>query len=832
VAPPPLPPLSLPDLPERRLAISPRTSAGFGLGREQLPSGEQALIVTGGVILNIRGAPKVGIVDLEADRLVIITKKGDPQEVFNGMRNPDGQRQNPDVEFYLAGNVEIRQPGEKGETRTIRADEVYYDVRRSVAIALRGTLEIRDPKLESPIIAHAQEIVQTSTTTFEVVEAEFFASRLPSDPGLKVYVSQASIEERKVPQLGIFGQAVDRRTGQPIEKKQTWVRATDVWFELEGVPIFYTPFLAGDARDPFGPVEDIRLGYDRIFGAQVGVTLNIYDLIGMQAYDGTRWSFLFDYLSDRGAGLGSNFTYKNQDIFGIPSDYEGVIRTYGLFDHGEDNLGGYRPSTRTPTDYRARALWRHGWYDLPYGFQFQSQLAYLTDRNYLEQYFKQEFDIGIPQETFVYLKQQQENAAWTLFANYRIRDWVTETESLPRVDGYLLGQTFFDMFVYNGTASAGFYRLKTSNDPLPMINPVTDVDTDTGRIDWWQEVALPFKVGPVNVVPYARLDLTGYSQDLQGEMAGRVLGGGGIRTAMPLSRLDADIQSDLFNLNGLHHKMVFSTNWYYAESTEPFDRFAQLDRVNLDVSDQQVKEIRAVYPSLLGPAEAAFLSTDLFDPQRMAIRRLVDNRIDTRDEINVVQLGWSNRWQTKRGFPGSQHIIDWMTLDLSASIFPQKDRDNFGSYVAFLEYDWVWNIGDRTALVSSGWVDPIDGGARVFNVGGFYNRPDGTSFYLGYRNIDPLNSRTVIASATYTFSPKYSGTAAIMYDFGSDKPNLNQMFVFNRVGTDLTLSIGANYNSLQNNFGIIFQIVPNLMPRTFVNLAGLGQPGAMRNGIN
>lgn len=844
--PPQLPPLSLPEVPERRLAISPRGAAGFGLAREMLPNGEQALVVTGGVILNIRGAPKVDLIDLEADRLVIISKKVDPQQVFDGMRQPEGQNQNPDVELYLAGNVEIRQaattearPGSggrtlfKNETRTIRADEVYYDAKRNVAVALKGSLEIRDPMIASPIIARAEEIVQTSTTTFELLQAEIFSSRLPSDPGLKVYVTQAHVEERKVPRLGLLGQMVDRRTGQPLELTQTWVTAQDVYFELEGVPFFYTPYLAGDARDPLGPVEDVRFGFNNIFGLQLGTTLNMYDLLGVQAYEGTRWTLLTDYLSDRGPGIGTDFDYRGVDPFGIPSRYDGVARGYVIYDDGDDVLGGFRIIDRTAPTTRGRVTWRNGWYEIPYGFQLQSQVAYQSDRNFFEQYYKQEFDVGVPQETFLYLKQQQENAAWTLFANARLREWMTETENLPRVDGHLLGQTFFDLFVYNSQANVGYYRLRPSDDPLPVvpINPVTDVEAEAGRIDWWQEVAVPFHLGPFNLVPYARLDLTGYTEDLNGDTTGRAIGGGGLRAAIPFSRLDADVQSDLFNLNGVFHKMVFSANWYYAQASEPFDTFAQFDRLNVDVDDQNVRQIRAVYPGLLNPGKSALLSSALYDPQIYAIRRQVENRVDTRDDINVVQLGWSNRWQTKRGFPGSQHIVDWMTLDLSASFFPDKDRDNFGSYFAFLEYDWVWNIGDRTALVSNGWADPIEGGARVFNFGGFYNRPDGTSFYLGYRNIDPLESRAVIASATYTFSPKYSGTAAVMYDFGSSK-TLNQTLVFNRVGKDLTVSVGVSYNSLQDNFGLIFQIVPNLLPTGYTNLAGLGQPAMPSNGIN
>jgi hypothetical protein len=152
-----------------------------------------------------------------------------------------------------------------------------------------------------------------------------------------------------------------------------------------------------------------------------------------------------------------------------------------------------------------------------------------------------------------------------------------------------------------------------------------------------------------------------------------------------------------------------------------------------------------------------------------------------------------------------------MTLDLSASYFPHSQRDNFGESFAFLQYDWTWNIGDRTALVSTGWFDPIDNGARVFTIGSYLNRPDRTNFYLGYRQIDPLNSRAVTGSVTYVFSPKYAVTANTTYDFGTSQSQSNSL-VLTRMGSDVQVSFGINYNSILNNFGVTFEIFPNLVP--------------------
>src|SRR5262249_25639872 len=117
------------------------------------------------------------------------------------------------------------------------------------------------------------------------------------------------------------------------------------------------------------------------------------------------------------------------------------------------------------------------------------------------------------------------------------------------------------------------------------------------------------------------------------------------------------------------------------------------------------------------------------------------------------------------------------------------------------------------ALVSTGWVDPETNGPRVFTIGGFLNRPDRTNFYVGYRQIDPVNSKAVTGAATYVFSPKYAMTVSSTYDFGTGQ-SLANSFIFTRMGTDLNVSIGFTYNALQNAFGFTFEVLPNLVQTT------------------
>jgi hypothetical protein len=814
----------------REVTIKGRTIKGFEPQTFLLTTGETATVITGGVNIIVRTADNSSLVDIEADRLVTWTR-GTPLEFMNQPKSADAH-ETKEIEFYLSGNVEIRDQNGP-DAHVLRAEEVYYNVSRHTAIALNADVEFRQKGIPDPIHMRGEEINQLGEGLFRGLKVEVFSSRLPSDPGLKVTLENATLEEKDVIKKGFFGQTViDRKTGQPEVEHQRLLDGNSVFIDLEGYPIFYLPYVRGDANDPLGPLESLGFSYDRIFGFQFRSTFNMYNLLGIDPQPDTRWKLDLDYLTERGPALGQYFESKSKNWLGLEAQNFQEVRAYGIYDTGTDILGGGRGPGDGHPDWRGRVRWDENVQELPEGFTVQSQVAPLSDKNFLEQYFKLEFDNDINQETFIYVKQQQDNWAWTFLTEQRIRDWVTETSWLPRVDGYLLGQSFFDVFTYNVRASAGYAHLQPTNVPPPPVE-FTDMQDSTGRFDAFQELSIPFALGPFKVVPYANFDLTYYTDDLLDQDRGRVYGGGGVRASIPFTRLYPDVCSDLLNVNGINHKIVLSANYYYAKSDTPYTILPQLDQLNDNASDQALRDIKPLEP-FFNPQYGLFIATSpLFDPQLYALRTLVDNRVDTLGTMEVLQLDLRQRWQTKRGYPGQEHITDWMTLDLSASYYPDPARDNFNQPFSFLQYDWNWNVGDRTAIFSSGWLEPYSNqpgypaypaeSPSVFAIGTLLNRTDRTQFYLGYRQIDPLESKAVTAAVTYIFSPKYAATATVSYDFGV-KEEIGSLLL-TRTGTDLTMSLGFTYNSLVNTFGVTFVIVPNIVPNTQRTAAGLGTLG-------
>jgi hypothetical protein len=818
------PPLSTaaPAKPPAQISIRGRYFGDWQMMSKPIENGWTATIVTGGVTLIVTqpgGAPggKATTLDMEADRAVLWTKETG-QELFTSARDPQSVSSGAH-EIYLAGNVELRSRTQK-ELETLRADEVYYDVRRGVAVARKADLEIQSAKLPRPLHLVTDELLQVNPKLYKMKATSIFSSIIPSDPGLKVDVDDLTVEEVQKEKTNLWWFPAYDSEGKRIVQTDRFFTGRNFVARLEDVPVFYLPYYRGNVERPLGPLDGANLSFNRILGFQVYTTWDMFDLLNLSRPDGSRWRLLLDYLTLRGPGFGTEYDFDGKDLFGIKSKYSGMVKLYGTVDHGTDILGGDRgnvifwplaqvnPNPITHPNFRGWASAQVNVQELPDGFSVLGKLNFISDRNYLEQFYLNSHLNDMNRDTYLYVKQQQNNWAWSLQGQVGTQDWMTETNWLPKADGYLLGQSFLeDWLVYNGHASAGYGQLFPTKQ-VPFAYLPTDVRANTARLDWIQEVSVPFYLGPVKVAPYGVLDTAYYSQDVNGEGRGRLYGGGGVRWNMPLSRLYPSIESELLNLNAIYHKINLTGNYLNAFSSSGVNNFPQLDRLNDDVSDQALRGIRP-WQGVFNPANAAFLTTsNLFNPQNYAIRRLVDNSVDTLDNVEVLQLGINQRLQTKRGFPGNEHVVDWMTLDVNVSIFPRAVRDNFGHTFGIFEYYWNWNIGDRTALTSSGWFEPFEGGPRVLDFGVVLNRPDTTNFYLGYRQIDPVNSKAVVASVVYPFSAKYALQASTVWDFGTNVRSFS-LFV-SRMGTDVMVNFGLNFNSTVNTVGVVFEMLPNL----------------------
>jgi hypothetical protein len=813
---PPGAPIPVPQSKTRIFTYGPRygplpTQEGL-----DLPDGTTRILITGGVVINVASLDGSDRTEFATDDAVVWIRNSGGKGLLNGLvTGPDTKTK---VEVYMSGNVVVRssrRAARKTITQTLRAAEVYYDADENRAVALRADLEMSVSGVPDAFHLRGEEIRRLDLENWEILRASANASKLPSDPGVRLDATRFTLSQRRVVRRNIFGIPFrDLLTGEQVEIAEQVVTGENVVTRLAGLPVFYAPRLRTNAEDPLGPLTSLGFSVNRQFGNQFYSRWDMFELLALRPPPGHTWRLALDYLSKRGPAVGSDYYYRIPGTNpGDPPLANGLLRLYGIDDKGYDLISGGRGVQPMPPELRGRALWRHQ-QELSEELYFQGQIGLLSDKNFLEQYFKNEFDMGPNQETFGYLAWQRRNFGATALLEDRLNQtWQSKTNWLPRVDGHLMGQTFLDdLFVYSARGSAGYAQARPSTYlPYPILP--TDRRADTGRFDAWQELSVPLELGPVKLAPYGILDLTEYTSDLNGNTVGRAYGAGGARASLPFSRLYGDVASELLNVRGLYHKAVFGMNYRYARTNVPYSQLPLLDRLNDDATDQAYRYITPMQTGFVTGPNGLLLRQgpgySPFNPQSYAIRRLVENSVDTLGNVNVLQMDLRQRLQTKRGYPGMEHTVDFLTFDVSGSYFPDANRDNYGHPFSFLEYAGVWNVGDRTAVVSNGWFEPYQNGSRYWTAGVYLNRPDRTNVYLGYRQTDPLNSKAVTGSVSYQVSPRYYVTGAVSYDFGLQQSLANTISL-TRTGSDMTVLLGLTYNPFVNSFGFQFFVLPNL----------------------
>lgn len=837
--------VNLPTANRQLIRFSPRYNKLPNYVLDPIDKDTNRLIYTGGVIVNVIYLGGVGgqtpqEVEFATDNAVLWIKGAKGRNVTGGLdtaADADGKSNKIEVELYMHGNVVIRtfSPGLKGGyDQILRAEEIYYDVSKNKAVALCADMEMLGGGKPDPMHVRSPEVWRLGKNEWKLFDALTSSSKRPNDPGFWVKSREATLTQQETVRKNIFGipyktaeGEIDYGTERILSTRNSTIRVWDV-------PVWYFRRTENDINDPLGPLLGVGLGNDRIFGTQIYSTWDMYELIGRRHPPGQAWRLELDYLSDRGPAIGTKYDYAGPDFLGLGKQATGFLRGYLVNDGGIDQLGGFRPPDPPRPYNRDRLEWRHNQELYESGTTYVRllhQIAYLSDQNFQEQYYKQEFDMGTNQETFAYLYGGRGNSFGSLWVEPNLaRDWMTETQWLPRVDGDLIGQSLlYDRLLYTGRANAGWANFSPADvAPLP-ISPTDKTAMSLARLDLNQRLSALVDLGPFRLTPYGVVDLAYYSKTIEpappfgyvdmtsayqtqaaGER-GRFYGGGGASLSLPLSRLYAEAASELFNARGLYHKVNLSANYFTGYSDTPYYNLPQLDRLNDDATDQSYRNNRPQQSAMVpGAGGLALQNAAFFDPQQLAIRRLVDDRVDTLDTMQVVQLAANQRLQTKRGFVGNEHTVDWMALDLSISLFPAKNRDNYGEAWSFLEYNYLWNLGDRVSLFSAGWFDPFEEGARYFNLGMNFGRPDGSNLYVSYRHEDPVQSRALTGILSYQLSQKYGVNVGASYDFGLNEA-LSNTFSLTRTGADATVLVGVTYNALVNNLGFQFAIVPNVL---------------------
>ncbi|NDC63083.1 MAG: hypothetical protein EBZ59_03660 [Planctomycetia bacterium] len=846
----PAPPPVVTAGPARRLRAFPRSSVPLAVRWLPSPSaGEWIAVVTSGVNLVVDGVDPAGPLDISADRLVIWTR-GEAQPDLDG---GSGQSADTPLQLYMEGNVVFRQ----GQ-RVVEAASMFYDVPRSSGV-ITGAMVLSPVDNYAGLVRLRADVMrQVDRSRFVAQQTGITSSRL-GVPTWEFRSRELEFTDEQVPLPGPYGQPlVDPASGEPAVEHQQFIRSRGNTVTLGGVPVLWWPVLATNARKPTFYINNAQFKNDQIFGNQLLTSWDAFQVFGWQRPpDGVDWDFDVDYLSMRGPGGGTSLLYNRPEFLGLGTPANGLLDAWFIGDVGRDNLGLYRRDFTYPgypnRTFRGRSFWRHrqdlgGGTDSFFGgWQARGTAGWISDMNFLEEYYEAEWEEGYEQRTWLDLRRPVDNRELRLLTSVRVNPFFTQSEWWPRLDHYWMGQPLLrDALTWYEHSGVSYVRQNVPQTPtvgqgrniwtlLPYENNVIGE-----RLATRQEIDLPFQAGAVKIVPYGLGELAHWGEGLSQSPINRAYGQVGIRSSLPMWTSNDAIESQLWNVHGLAHKVVFDADFSYANSTQDVSQLPLYDQIDDDTINQYRRNIPywdyGAIPGQATPLGPPFIfgPQGKYDPRFYAIRRGIGSWVtgptELVNDLTAFRLAARQRWQTKRGPAGNRRIIDWIMLDINGELFPTTGQ-NFGQTMGLWQYDFRWHVGDRTTVLSTADVDFFSGGQQLFTVGALLNRTPRGSFFIGFNEFGgPIQASVLAGSYTYRMSPKWAssfGTALNLRGM-----NIGQNFQLTRIGESFLMTFGFNVDYSRNNVGVTFNLEPRFLSRTqFASRTGLDLPMAGAYGL-
>ncbi|MEL6109224.1 MAG: LPS assembly protein LptD, partial [Planctomycetota bacterium] len=649
-----------------------------------------------------------GTVTLSADRVVLWTPP------LSGLFSGSTDISTAEGEIYLEGDVVFRQ----GDN-LIYADSMYYNVTRETGMVLDAEAITSIPEYQGVVRLKAEVLQAVARGRYRAFDAAVTSSRM-GVPRFWLQSEQIEFTEQN-------RNVIDARTQQLVPKRDYRVRSDNNFVFLGGVPVLYWPRFSTSLSRPVFYLTDAQVKNDSNFGTQVLLEWDVFQLFGVENVpDGVDWELSTDYLSDRGPALGTTLNYDLPAFFGFLGPTNGSLDIWGIDDRGLDRLGRDRLALPPEEDFRGRALWRHR-QQLSGGSEFIAELGLISDRNFLEQYLENEWDQSPDHRTGLRLRRSYFNQLFDLGINVQLNDFFQETERLPEFNHYLIGASILrDRLTWSAHNHVSYSRLNVADTPVNAAEAAEtsalpgEVAADGLIASTRQELALNLEAGPFDIRPSASIDVAHYGEAADGDSLTRVLGQTGIRLNLPMVRVDPTVQSSLFNIQGLAHKLNWTAEYWYADSDTNADELPFYDPLDDDAQEQFRRRF-------IGDLFGGTLP-ERFDPRNYAFRQGIQRNVTSpsdviADDLQQFRLGLNQRFQTKRGLPGRERIVDIVQMDVGTILFPKADRDNFGETVGPTTYDFRYHIGDRFSIVSDGYIDWFSDGLRSVSAGVRSSRP-------------------------------------------------------------------------------------------------------------
>lgn len=668
---------------------------------------------------------------------------------------------------YLEGDVVL-----SFGPRTVRADRLYFDFEYDKALILDAVLRADIPGRDVPLYVRADEIRQLSAREFSARDAKVTTSEFHT-PHYHI-----GAEEVK-----LFDRTRQDARGEAVGPARGTYELHDATLNVAGMPLLYWPYSRGDFEVSETALRRLRTAYSDERGVEIETAWYLFNLLGADVPENYDATLKLNYYSKRGPGLGISSDYEGRDHFGL-------FRGAYLHDDGEDNLGPLRENAPT-TNERGRILWRHRHF-LPNDWEVTFETAYISDPNYLESWERSEFHEGKEQETAVYLKRARDTEAITLLTNWRLLDFTTQTEHVPELTYRRIGDTFASPVVLYHESRVGNVRYRPDDRRFFDSNRLdfSGATDNTARADLREEAELPFKVGPLNAVPF----VTGRGSIWDGMVhydghIGRALGVAGTRGGASFARVYDNVESELFDIHRIRHVVRPDFVAWYAQSN---------------------------------------VGAESLTP--------FDEGLETIDDFYGAAFGLRQTWQTQRGAAEHRRTVDLLRFDLEVGFFGDAQAGELSNGYAnpirpedsrsrnYVAGDLAYRLSDTTSLLYDFNYDINDNSFDRQNVSLAVERLPRLAYVLGVRHAGDIDMDLAGGGFNYRLNEKHVVSPRFWFDL--DSGDLGEFaFAYIRKLPRWYLGVNFEFDRVFDDFTVSLAIWPEGVPewaigsRRFTGLA-------------
>jgi hypothetical protein len=719
-APPPPPPV-----------LGPAGTLWFSFTEVELASGplENVLTLHGPVVVQYIGAEPGTRLSLAAQRAVVFADPGSGEGLLAGRVAAGSIRG-----IYLEGNVSATAEGER---YTMRAPQVYYDVRSGRAIALEAVLRTYRRAQDTPVHARAAELRQIAADQWTAGRATVSTSEF-AEPHLALGARRVTVTQQPA--------------GPGDEGATLRVDSRDNTADIAGVPVLYWPRFAGTVQDV--PLRSIEVGAKDTEGVIIRTEWDPFVLLGIERPEGVDARVRADGYTERGPAGGLLLNYDAATALGS-------LDLYYLHDRGTDKTSSGE-EVKPEGENRGVALWEH---QQPLGgsWTVQAQASYISDQTYITTWRQEDFYNRREYESALYLKSQQDNAAFDVLVKYPFNDFISnswllasrayQVEKTPEFTYRRFGDALGGVATYSSETRAGRMRLafeegtpRTLGVPgaafgLGRDDSITAAFLAAGfpanyvaRFDTRHEFSFPVKLGAASVVPFVVGRLTAYNDDFEAFSSEaddtRWFGAVGVRASMQIQRVDETVESRLFDLHRLRHILEPRLLAWFGSSNVPDGA--------LPVYDQSVESIGGA---------------------------------------SVLEAGLNSTWQTQRGGAGRWRSVDFLKVDAAVVLnsgdaneetpiprfFESRPENSvFGNHV---RGTMVWVPSDHASVTGEITWDLDDSEVAMGSIGTELRHSPDLLTFIEYRFIEASDNQILQVGWTYQVTPKYRVTISPQYDF-------------------------------------------------------------------